>query len=259
MGTGSHADKFTATIKALASYSGRKCSNPQDIQIAIERQKDVAIPIPTSRMDIDMEVTKLLLGKYIYAYVERSQQYRQNKAKVYSVALGQCTEATKNCLEGDDTYEGIDGESNAIRLLLLIKSMAYSYESKSYPVLAIHMALRKFYTSHQSSSSTWDKYFDTMSNLREVISHCGGIIGNHQFLVGKFLKAADPTDPLNPTEYKTATAKTVTEEAYMSTSFLAGLNNARYGALLNKLHNAFCMVRDEYPKTLTSAYGLAIN
>ena len=61
------------------------------------------------------------------------------------------------------------------------------------------MVLRKFYTSHKSSSSSCDKSFEMMSNLRDVISHCGGVIVNHPFLVEKFLKAADPTDSLNPT------------------------------------------------------------
>ena len=88
----------------------------------IERQKDVVIPIPTSIPDIDMEVAKLLLVKYIDAYVKRSQQYRQNKAKIYSVAMGQCIEDMKNCLEGEETYKDIDGESNVIRLLLLIRT-----------------------------------------------------------------------------------------------------------------------------------------
>ena len=87
--------------------------------------------------------------------------------------LGQCTEAMNNRLEGEETYKDIDGESDVIRLLLLIKSISYSYESKYYPVLAIHMALRKFYTSHKSSSSSCNKYFETMSNLRDVISYCG--------------------------------------------------------------------------------------
>ena len=192
--TGSQAYQLTATTKALAIYAGQKCSDPQDIWIAIERQKDVVIPIPTSRPDIDMEVAKLLLGKEIDAYVKRSQQYRQNKAKIYSLDLGQCTEAMKNRLKGEETYEDINGESDIIHLLLLIKSIAYSYESKSYPVLAIHMALRKFYTSHQSSSSSRDEYFETMLNLRDVISHRSGVIGNHPFLVGKILKATDPLD-----------------------------------------------------------------
>ena len=60
-------------------------------------------------------------------------------------------------------------------------------------------------------------------------------------------------------EEETAAAKIAIEEAYMATAFLSGLNNARYGALLNELHNAFYMGRNEYPKTLTSAYDLAIN
>ena len=89
--------------------------------------------------------------------------------------------------------------------------------------------------------------------MRDVISHCGGVIGNHPFLVDKFLKAVDPTDPLNPTEDETSAAKTAKEEAYMFTSFLSGINNARYGAMLNEMNNAFCMVRGEYPKTLTSS------
>ena len=85
------------------------------------------IQIPTSITDINVELAKLLHGKEIDAYVKRSQQYLQNKAKIYSLALGQCTEAMKNRLEGEETYEDIYGEYDVICLLLLIKSIAYSY------------------------------------------------------------------------------------------------------------------------------------
>ena len=187
--------------------------------------------------------------------VNSTAKTRQN---IYSVALGKYTEAMNNCLKGEEIYEYIDGESDVIRLLLLINSIAYSYESKSYPVLAIHMALRKFYSSYQSSSSSCDEYLEMMNILREVIFHFGGVIGNHLFLVGKILKATDTEDPDNPTENETAVSNTATEEAYMATAFLSGLNSAIYGVLLNEFHNAFCMVRDEYPKTLTAAYDLEI-
>ena len=43
VGTRSQADEVTVTIKALASYAGQKCSDPDDIWIALERQKDVLI------------------------------------------------------------------------------------------------------------------------------------------------------------------------------------------------------------------------
>ena len=80
-----------------------------------------------------------------------------------------------------------------------------------------------------------------MSNLRGVISHCVGVIGNHPFLVEKFLKAADLEDPETSTENETAASKTAKEEAYMATEFLLGLNIARYGVLLNELHNSVLM------------------
>ena len=105
-----------------------------------------------------------------------------------------------NRLEGEETYKDIDRESDVIRLLLIIKSISYSYKSKSYPILTIHMVLRKFYLSYQPSSSLCDKYFDTMTNLRDIISHCGGVIENYPFLEDKFMKAADPADRDNPTK-----------------------------------------------------------
>ena len=68
--------------------------------IVIEHQKDVKIPIPTTRTDINENVAKLLPGKEIYAYVNKIQQHQQDKAKIYSVALVQCTKEMMNCLKG---------------------------------------------------------------------------------------------------------------------------------------------------------------
>ena len=164
----------------------------------------------------------------------------------------------KNRLGGEEIYENIDGESDVIRILLLIKSIAYSYESNYYPVLAIHMTLRRFYSRYQSSSSSCDEYLETMTNMRDVISHCGGVIGNHPFLVDKFLNATYPADLENPAKNETAAAKTTTEEAYMVKEFLSCLTRAIYGMLINELHNAFRMEQYEYPKTFTALYDLEI-
>ena len=175
------------------------------------------------------------------------------------MALRQCTEAMKNLHKGEETYDDLDGYYDFISLLLLRNSISYYYESKSYPILVIYMVLRKFYSCYQSITLSCDEYFETMTNLRDVISHCGGVIVNHTFLVEKILKAIDPGDPGNPTNNETAAAKTTTEEAYMATAFLSGLNRSRYGVILNELHNAFHMGREEYPNMLTAANDLAIN
>ena len=67
MKTGLQAEQFTATAKALASYAGRNCTDPQDIRIAIDHHNDVAIPIPATKTDLNKEVAKVILGKEIGA------------------------------------------------------------------------------------------------------------------------------------------------------------------------------------------------
>ena len=82
-----------------------------------------------------------VMVKYIDSYDKRTQQCHQNKAKIYSVVLGQFIEAMKNCLEVEESYKNIYEDSDVIFLLLIIKTIAYSCDSKYYPVLATHMVL----------------------------------------------------------------------------------------------------------------------
>ena len=102
MGTGSQTNPFTATTKDLASYAGRKGTNPRDIRISVERQKNVVTLIPYTRNDIDGYVDNIMLVKDIDSYNKRTQQYHQNKAKIYSVVLRQFTEAMKKCLKREE-------------------------------------------------------------------------------------------------------------------------------------------------------------
>ena len=70
------------------------------------------------------------------------------------------------------------------------------------------MALIKVHSTYQLISSSCDEYFETITNLRDVISHCGGIIRNHPSIIEKSLKAEEPADPGNPMEEDTAAENT---------------------------------------------------
>ena len=105
MGTGSQTDQVKATTKELASYAGRKGTNPRDIRISVKRQKDVVTLIPYTRNCIDGYMDKILLVKEIDSYNKRTQQCHQKKAKIYSVVLGQFTEAMKNFFRGRGTLQ----------------------------------------------------------------------------------------------------------------------------------------------------------
>ena len=58
-----------------------------------------------------------------------------------------------------------------------------------------------------------------MTNLRDVISHCGGVIGKHQFLIDKFLKVSKPVEPDDPMDDDKSEANNTTKGPIWSRHF----------------------------------------
>ena len=107
-GISSQADQFVLTTKDIASCAGRTCTDPQDIRVALENLDDTLISVPVKRPTVKAmteEIAVLLISKDVDLLVKQEQYHHENKAKMYSVVLGQCTEAMKNCLEEDSTYD----------------------------------------------------------------------------------------------------------------------------------------------------------
>ena len=154
--TGSQANQFITTTKAITSYGGCMWTNPQDIRIDIEKLEDATIIVLVKQVDIDEDVAKLLLIKFLDALVNRKKLYLRSKAILYSGVLGQCTDATKKLLEGEGIFDDIENESDVIKLLKLIKSISYAYESKSYPLLEVQQAMKVFYSLYQDNKTLCD-------------------------------------------------------------------------------------------------------
>ena len=54
------------------------------------------------------------------------------------------------------------------------------------------------------------------------------------------------------------TERAETVEAYMATSYMIGMNQNLYSGLIYELLNAYIKGQEKYPKTLTTAYNMAI-
>ena len=50
--------------------------------------------------------------------------------------------------------------------------------------------MKEFYTSYQNNTMSYESYMDPITNLREVIVHCGGSLGDNILLIDKKLKEA---------------------------------------------------------------------
>ena len=75
---------------------------------------------------MDSSVANILLSKDLDIYIKRESIYRQNKAAIFPVALGQCTEAMKARLDSEDAYSNISETGGVVRLLKLIMGIAFN-------------------------------------------------------------------------------------------------------------------------------------
>ena len=188
------ADMFAKTTKEVAEYASWMCKYSANIRKAIESLKELMI-VPPADPPAGAMATQTRIGeKKIDAFVKWEVIYEQNRETMYSVILGQNTDAMRAKLESLDDYERVADELDAIELLKLIHSIAFNFQSQKYEALSVHEAICHFYTQRQEKHMTCQAYLEQLNNHKEVVEHCGSIIGAHPRLIRRALEdmEADP-------------------------------------------------------------------
>ena len=146
-----------------------------------------------------------------------------------------------------------------INLLIIIREIAYDFESDRYPFMAKHAALKNYVNHTQAYGTTNDVYLDSHSNLKEVLSHYGVNLGTNKVL-RKYMMRKKGYNPTNSTMISNTTImkeyNAAAKEAYEAVTFLSGLNSSRYQELIDDLVNSYLNGSDEYPKTVVEVYKL---
>ena len=182
-GTTDQAETFTTTTKKLAVYAGRTCHEPQTMRVAIESLKPQSLEKPKPETEGDADVNKLLLIEATKGFYKKRESQRRDSELMYSVIIGQCSDAMTTKIEAMETFQAISEKSDAIGLLKLIRSAAFAYEDKKYPFIALHSSLKRYYSHFQLRNVKNDSYLDTFISNDEVVSHMGGEIGVHPTLM----------------------------------------------------------------------------
>ena len=94
----------------------------------------------------------------------------------------------KEKLESNAVYDTIRTEQDCIKLLKLMRGITYNYELQKYPFLALHAALKRYYSHYQKCHSSNNTYMESFMNMSEVVEYCGGTIGCHRGLIRYLIK-----------------------------------------------------------------------
>ena len=103
-GVSNQAYLFASTTKEVSEYAGRKLKESQDIRLAIEKVEDVTFTIPSKRPTgggLDTAAVEIIYKTELDGYIKRESIYRQNKASMYAVVFGQCSEPMRAKIEGN--------------------------------------------------------------------------------------------------------------------------------------------------------------
>ena len=68
--------------KAIVSYAVRKCTDPEDIRIAIDKLDEVTLSISKKQEGVNDYIEMLLIRKYLDVYVKMRNIYRKNKSTI---------------------------------------------------------------------------------------------------------------------------------------------------------------------------------
>lgn len=185
------------------------------------------------------EIAMVRYKELINNFMKEQREYKDQKAKVFGVVLGQCTREVKSKLGSDPTFATIEQENNIIGLLGLLKVMSHSTAGVQEPYWAMQNQLRLIIAMNQGPYETVSNYHDRFKGQAEVITGQWG-----DFYPSKLAASTSTTD------------KKASSDKLLTMIFLAGACKKRFGNLKMSLNNEYLAGKDNYPATLQAAMNL---
>ena len=231
--------KYLRTTEKIAEYAGLHISKEMRIVMITGKEEAITTPDKPSKKDIknnpaNMEVFKSELA----SSQQKKDKYEDDKAKLFVVILGQCSERVKHKLKSDDEFPTMHKEYNVVKLLKKLRVMIFSMGSVRHPCLSAHDALTRFLNIRQGAKESIEHYLIQFLALAEVaLEIYGSVI---------------PDKLLNSNKSN----KDKISEKFQAMIFLNGADQNRYGKLLDDYNNMYLTSGDKYPETVDAAVTL---
>eukprot|EP00957_Ditylum_brightwellii_P064154 4867826-Ditylum_brightwellii.AAC.1 len=142
----------------------------------------------------------------------------------------------------------MEAANDIVELLKIIKDISYKCKTQSYPLNAIHNAMRSFYLLYQKDAYTLEQCMESFLNNIGIIKHNNGNIGKHPKLGRNICKLDREEDSIDAAMVNLSLKEST--EAYFTYAFVLGANQKKYTTLLKDLSDTYLRGKDEYPKTL---------
>lgn len=241
-----NSEQFAQTTKEVMNWVGREYT--KHTGELVKAVQDLSLTPPPALADpqggdpVAFEVWKHELKKYS----DRLETQAHFRARLFTVVLGQCTEALEDRLKSLSGWSA--AQQDGIALLLLIKTITYTFEEKKYLPEALMEMKEEFYLMRQGPNEPLQRYYERFKNQVSVMKEVNISIVDEGLLDSVSTASGNRGNPDDADKLK----------AYnlcLAVRFLRGANK-KCGKYLTELRNSFLNKNDDYPKNLSDAYNI---
>ena len=192
------------------------------------------------------KVADAILNEKIKKHISRLTVLDNNKVMLYGAIWGQCSVALQEVIKTEDEFIDRDTDFDCIWLLKQCKMISSGIDKRGNKHHTLVKLLIHFINIRQHPLESNDSF---RTRLDAAVLTLELANGKHVLCSEKLIVAQNTSSP---------TAKEISEEEekFKAMLMVVQADGNRYGTLQSNLEEGVLLGRDEYPKTVTSAYEL---
>ncbi|KAI2495308.1 hypothetical protein MHU86_19207 [Fragilaria crotonensis] len=192
-----------------------------------------------------------IVGDAVTMVGKQMAGFNENIKKLYALVWGQCTDMMQQKLESSAGWDEIWRSGDGLKLLILIKNIAYAFQSQNYPGRAIHEAKKRYFNLMQNGSTTLKEHLTVFNNLVDVLEHTGGNIDDD---VGMERYVLNGRDKAAMTPAELGAMKAEVRDRILGVAFMLTCDRARFGKYIEGINNDYNEGNARYPNSRADAF-----
>ena len=238
-------EKYIQTMKELVVHVGLTYKEyTTDLKKGLE-SLSLVDPTPPENPPEGNQVAFEIWKIDIKEYREKMKVFANFRAGLYSLVLGQCTDALQECLKSHQDYQ--TANQDRIPLLVIIRSLIHTFKENQKLSNAIMDVKEKFYKFYQGRYMSLEQYHELFLAQVEVLDEVGNTVKD-EALVREVAHQ-------NGREVANDDDRTEARNQELAIRFVRGTNNNHKG-YLRHLRNSYLDGSDNYPRTVHEAYNI---
>jgi hypothetical protein len=181
---GRKANQYTLTIQALQNLANVEMENAKDLAPFFEDPcRDAKIDEPDDEPPMGKDKkTRVSRDHRLYIqWKDQCEQYNQrkrdldnNKVKIFTITLQQCSQSVTNKIEATSGYAQAKADFDCKWLLTTIKNVCHNFEHTDNRLVALVKAKAEIFQCRQGPNQSTHDYHDAFNELLAVLESYGG-------------------------------------------------------------------------------------